>query len=83
MTIVGKTAAGHYRAFLSANTGRVLARLLKAQDTDSIRALLALEDVYKRQLQQLHLTDGGHADGGGKEGKAAGQDGLALSLIHI
>ena len=36
---LSETAAGHYRAFLSANTGRVLARLLKAQDTDAVRAL--------------------------------------------
>lgn len=40
-------AAGHYRAFLAANTDRVLARLLKAQDTDSIRALLALDVLDK------------------------------------
>ena len=44
-------AAEHYRAFLAANTGRVLARLfarlLKAQDTDSIRALLALDALDK------------------------------------
>ena len=44
---LSETAAGHYRAFLSANTGRVLARLLKAQDTDSIRALLALDVLDK------------------------------------
>ena len=40
-------AAGHYRAFLAANTDRVFARLLKAQDTDSIRALLALDVLDK------------------------------------
>ena len=32
-----------YREFLSANTGRVLTRLLKAQDMEGIRALLALD----------------------------------------
>ena len=42
-----EAAAGHYRAFLAANTDRVLARLLKAQDTDSIRALLALDVLDK------------------------------------
>ena len=38
-----EAAAGHYRVFLAANTDRVLARLLKAQDLDGIRALLALD----------------------------------------
>ena len=42
-----EAAAGHYRAFLAANTDRVFARLLKAQDTDSIRALLALDVLDK------------------------------------
>mgnify|MGYP000174747968 FL=1 len=42
-----ETAAGHYRAFLAANTDRVLARLLKAQDLDGIRALLALDVLDK------------------------------------
>ena len=42
-----ETAAGHYRAFLAANTDRVFARLLKAQDTDGIRALLALDVLDK------------------------------------
>ena len=42
-----EAAAGHYRAFLAANTDRALARLLKAQDTDSIRALLALDVLDK------------------------------------
>ena len=32
-----------YTAFLKANTGRVVARLLKAQDLDSLKALLALD----------------------------------------
>jgi len=41
------TAAGHYRKFLAANTGRVLARLLKTQDNDSIRALIALDVLDK------------------------------------
>lgn len=41
------TAAGHYRAFLAANTGRVLTRLLKAQDNEGIRALLALDVLDK------------------------------------
>ena len=40
-------AAGHYRAFLAANTGRVLTRLLKAQDTGAIRALIALDVLDK------------------------------------
>ena len=42
-----EAAAGHYRAFLAANTDRVFARLLKAQDIDSIRALLALDVLDK------------------------------------
>ena len=33
--------------FLAANTDRVFARLLKAQDTDGIRALLALDVLDK------------------------------------
>ena len=41
------TAAGHYREFLAANTGRVLTRLLKAQDNDAIRALIALDVLDK------------------------------------
>ena len=40
-------AAGHYRVFLAANTDRVFARLLKAQDLDGIRALLALDVLDK------------------------------------
>ena len=32
-----------YRDFLKTNTGRVLTRLLKAQDTDGIKVLLALD----------------------------------------
>jgi len=42
-----EAAAGPYRAFLAANTDRVLARLLKAQDLDDIRALLALDVLDK------------------------------------
>ena len=42
-----ETAAGHYRAFLAANTGRVLTRLLKAQDTAAVRALIALDVLDK------------------------------------
>ena len=42
-----EAAAGYYRAFLAVNTDRVFARLLKAQDTDSIRALLALDVLDK------------------------------------
>ena len=42
-----EAAAGHYRAFLAANTGRVLARLLKAQDNDAVRALIALDVLDK------------------------------------
>ena len=41
------TAAGHYREFLAANTGRVLARLLKAQDNDAVRDLIALDVLEK------------------------------------
>ena len=41
------TAAEHYRAFLAANTGRVLTRLLKAQDSEAIRALLTLDVMDK------------------------------------
>lgn len=44
---LSENAAGHYRAFLAANTGRVLARLLKTQDTEGIRALLALDVLDK------------------------------------
>ena len=44
---LAEAAAGHYRAFLAANTDRVLARLLKAQDLDGIRALLALDVLDK------------------------------------
>ena len=40
-------AAGHYREFLAQNTGRVLVRLLKAQDLDALRALLALDVMDK------------------------------------
>ena len=36
-------AKASYTAFLKANTGRVVARLLKAQDLDSLKALLALD----------------------------------------
>ena len=32
-----------YRDFLKTNTGRVLTRLLKAQDTEGVKALLALD----------------------------------------
>ena len=42
-----EAAAGHYQVFLAANTDRVFARLLKAQDADSIRALLALDVLDK------------------------------------
>ena len=41
------SAAAHYRAFLAANTGRVLTHLLKAQDVDGVRALLALDVLDK------------------------------------
>ncbi len=44
---LSSAAAEHYWAFLAANTGRVLARLLKAQDMDGLRALLAL-DVFEK-----------------------------------
>ena len=36
-----------YRDFLKTNTGRVLTRLLKAQDTEGIKALLALDVLDK------------------------------------
>ena len=36
-------AKAAYTAFLKANTGRVVARLLKAQDLDGLKALLALD----------------------------------------
>ena len=36
-------AKAPYREFLAAHTGLVLQRLLKAQDTDSIKDLLALD----------------------------------------
>ena len=41
------TAAGHYREFFAANTGRVLTRLLKAQDNDAVRDLIALDVLGK------------------------------------
>ena len=41
------SAAAHYRAFLAANTGRVLTHLLKAQDVDGVRDLLALDVLDK------------------------------------
>ena len=44
---LSETAAGHYREFLAANTGRVLTRLLKAQDNDAVRALIALDVLDK------------------------------------
>ena len=40
-------AKAPYTAFLKANTGRVVARLLKAQDLDSLKALLALDVLDK------------------------------------
>ena len=44
---LSEAAAGYYRAFLTANTGRVLNRLLKAQDMEGIRALLVLDVLDK------------------------------------
>ena len=44
---LSETAAGHYREFLAANTGRVLTRLLKAQDNDAVRTLIALDVLDK------------------------------------
>lgn len=41
------TAAGHYREFLAVNTGRVLTRLLKAQDNDAVHDLIALDVLDK------------------------------------
>ena len=43
----------------------------------------AAGDQQADALQQLHLTDGSHTDGGGKEGQAAGQDGLAAVLQRL
>lgn len=40
---LAEAAAAEYRAFLARNTGLVLERLLKAQDADGLRALLALD----------------------------------------
>ena len=45
---LSENAAGHYREFLAANTGRVLSRLLKAQDMEGLKALLAL-DVFDKE----------------------------------
>ncbi len=45
-------AASHYRAFLAANTGRVLEKLLKAQDTQGVRDLLALDLLDKTAFAQ-------------------------------
>ncbi|MGN0706720.1 MAG: leucine-rich repeat protein [Faecalibacterium sp.] len=42
---LSEAARTEYRGFLARNTGRVLSRLLKAQDLDAIRALLEL-DVF-------------------------------------
>jgi len=44
---LSEKAADAYREFLTANTGRVLTRLLKAQDLDGLRALLALDVLDK------------------------------------
>ena len=52
---LSSAAAEHYRAFLAANTGRVLARLLKAQDMDGLRALLA---VTVGLMLLMFLADG-------------------------
>ena len=47
---------------------------------DSHTDQCAAGDKPADALQQLHLTDGGHADGSGKEGQAAGQDTKYLSI---
>lgn len=44
---LSKAAQQHYRSFLGDNTGKVLAKLLKAQDLDAVRALLALDVMDK------------------------------------
>ena len=44
---LSEAAKTAYRAFLAQNTGRVLTRLLKAQDMDAISALLALDVMDK------------------------------------
>lgn len=45
-------AAQEYRAFLAAHTGLVLPRLLKAQDLDALRALLALNVMDEAALAE-------------------------------
>ena len=40
---LSETARAAYREFVAANTGRILTRLLKAQDLEGIQALLALD----------------------------------------
>lgn len=45
-------AADAYRSFLAQNTGRALERLLKAQDLDGIRVLLALDVMDKPAFAQ-------------------------------
>ena len=44
---LSEQAADAYRSFLAANASRVLTRLLKAQDLDGLRALLALDVLDK------------------------------------
>ena len=46
-----EAAAGHYRAFLAANTDRVLARLLKAQDNDA--CLLYTSGIEKGDMNAI------------------------------
>lgn len=40
---LGETAKAAYREFAAAHTGRILTRLLKAQDLEGVKALLALD----------------------------------------
>ena len=40
---LGETAKAAYRKFAAAHTGRILTRLLKAQDLEGVKALLALD----------------------------------------
>lgn len=58
-------AKAAYTAFLKANTGRVVARLLKAQDLDGLKALLALDVLdaaaFAEAAQMAAKADNGAA----------------------
>lgn len=49
---LSQAAAAHYRSFLAANTGRVVAKLLKAQDMDALGDLLALDVLDKAAFRE-------------------------------